>query len=110
VPTHKSENALLDTAGRKEGKWVDAILKQLAENTEDGARWLCTYLEKKYDTAFMTAATELGYPSVARIYSYNVIAMFDDAHLTIRQMKVIKQYLWRCLDDRVFIPDRLIVK
>jgi hypothetical protein len=60
---------------------------------------------EKYDTAFMTAATELGYPSVVRIYPCGDIAIFDLANLTICQIKVINQYLQRCLGDRVSIHD-----
>jgi hypothetical protein len=33
---------------------------------------------------------------------YDVIEMFDDANVTITQMKTIKQY---CLGNRVFISD-----
>jgi hypothetical protein len=43
---HKSEKALLDTAGCKAEKWFEAILNQVAGNAKDGAQWLFTYLGK----------------------------------------------------------------
>jgi hypothetical protein len=77
----------------------------VSENAEDGAQWICTYLGKRYEDAFRTAATQLGFPSVVQMDPYGVIAVFDDANVTITQMKTIKQYLRHCLGNRVFIPD-----
>jgi hypothetical protein len=54
VPTHTSEKGLLATAGRKGEKWIEAIIRQVSENAEDGAQWNCTYLGKRYEDAFKT--------------------------------------------------------
>jgi hypothetical protein len=105
VPTHTSENGLLATAGRKGEKWIEAIIRQVSENAEDGAQWICTYLGKWYDDAFKTAATQLGFPYFVRMDPYDFIAMFINANVTITQMKTIKQYLRRCLGNGVFISD-----
>jgi hypothetical protein len=36
---------------------------------------------------------------------YDAIAMFDDANVTISQMRTIKQHFLRCFGNKLFIPD-----
>jgi hypothetical protein len=106
VPSHGSERAFVALAGRAGSKWIDAVLSQIfSDSKEDAAQWLCTYLGKQFEDAFKTAATELGFPSVVRMDPYDAIAMFDDANVTISQMRTIKQYLRRCFGNKLFIPD-----
>jgi hypothetical protein len=82
------------------------VLNQICSgNKEDATQWLCTYLGKQFRDAFKTAATELGFPSVVCMDPYDAIAMFDDANVTISQMRTIKQYLRRCFGNKLFIPD-----
>jgi hypothetical protein len=106
VPSHATEKAFLSTADRNKSKWIDTILKQVhPDSPDEAAQWLCTYIGKQHDDAFKTAATQLGFLSVVRMDAYDVISMFDDANAKLSQQRTIKQYLWRCFGNKLFIPD-----
>jgi hypothetical protein len=57
------------------------------------------------EDGFKTVATELGFPSAVRMDPYDAIAVFDDANVTISQMRTKNQYVRWCFGNKHFIPD-----
>jgi hypothetical protein len=106
VPSNRSERAFVALAGKTGSKLIDALLNQICcDNNEDAVQLICTYLGKHFEDSFKTAATELGFPSVVRMDPYDAITMFDDANVTISQMRTIQKYLRWCFGNKLFIPD-----
>jgi hypothetical protein len=85
------------------------VVERLGQGQKDDARWMLTYLRKKWPTMFAQADTGIGMPvSLKPRSSYQAFAIWGDVNVTLTQQHIILWHLQQFFGHKIMVPQAKI--
>jgi hypothetical protein len=105
IPMSSNESAFQKNMQRT--KFIENMLQSLGPDVEESTKWMLSELARKNDKLYEEVAREKGYitSQTKKMDAPSAAAMWEDARVNTRQMRVITRHLDAYFGARLIVPE-----